>query len=406
MTEPAAVDLLDIDPAFGSDPYPAYAVLRARGPVHEIRGGGEERFWLVVGHDACREALTDPRLSRDWRRNGHLATGLDAPPATDGPGNAHMLLSDPPDHTRLRRLAARAFTPRRVAALAPRIQEVTDGLVSDMLAAEDRRADLVDALAYPLRITVICELLGIPDLDRDSFRRWSDEITAPTGAEAARAAQAEAVPYLGGLIAAKRDAPGDDLLSDLIHTVDDGGDRMSEDELLSMALLLLLAGHESTVNFLCKGFRALFAHPDQFALLRADLDGLVEGAVEEMLRYDAPVETAPPRVAVEPVEIGGRVVPAGAVVLIALADADRDPARFAAPDRFDIRRTAAGGRGHLAFGHGVHYCLGAPLARLEGRIVFRTLLDRCPTLAPDGTVGEGRMPGLLLRGERKVPVRW
>ncbi|ARF63534.1 MULTISPECIES: cytochrome P450 family protein [Streptomyces] len=405
MTEPAAVDLLDIDPDFGSDPYRAYAVLRARGPVHEIRAGEKDRFWLVVGHDACREALTDPRLSRDWPRNGHLATGLEAPPATDGPGNAHMLLSDPPDHTRLRRLVARAFTPRRVAALVPHIQDVTDALVTAMLAAEDRRADLVEALAYPLRMTVICQLLGIPDLDRDAFRGWSDEITAPTGAEAARAAQAEAVPYLGGLIAAKRAAPADDLLSDLIHTVDEGGDRMSEDELLSTALLLLLAGHESTVNFLCKGVRALFAHPDQFALLRSDLDGLVEGAVEEMLRYDAPVETAPPRVAVEPVEIGGRHVPAGAVVLIVLGDAGRDPARFTAPARFDIRRTGTGDRGHLAFGHGVHYCLGAPLARLEGRIVFRTLLSRCPTLGPDGRSG-GRFSGLFAQGERRVPVRW
>lgn len=405
MPDLPAVDLLALDPDFDADPYPAYAKLRAQGPVHHIRGGGGERFWLVVGHDACRAALTDPRLSRDWRRNGHLATGLTAPPATDGPGSAHMLLSDPPDHTRLRRLATREFTSRRVAALAPRIQEVTEGLLDVMLAAEDRRADLVDALAYPLRMTVICELLGIPDLDREAFRGWSDEIAAPTSAAAARAAQAEAVPYLNTLIAAKREAPGDDLLSALIHTVDEGGDRMSEDELLSMALLLLLAGHESTVNFICKGIQALFAHPAQLALLRSDLDGLIDGAVEEMLRYDAPVETAPPRVAKEPVEIGGSVIPAGGVVLIALADADRDPARFSDPTRFDIRRTETGDRGHIAFGHGVHFCLGAPLARMEGRIVFRTLLQRCPGLVLDGARGE-RISGLLARGDRKIPVRW
>ncbi|MFI5943043.1 cytochrome P450 [Streptomyces uncialis] len=392
-----AVDLLDIDPGFAADPYPAYARLRSRGPVHLVKGGGGERFWLVVGYDACRTALTSPALSRDWRRHGPIATGLPAPPPVDGPGNAHMLLRDPPDHTRLRRLAAREFTTRRVAALEPRVQRLTDALLDAMLAAPDRRADLVDALAYPLRLTVVCELLGIPDLDRDAFRGWSDEVAAPTSAEAARAAQAEAVPYLSGLVAAKRAAPGDDLLSALIHTEDENGDRLDEDELLSMAFLLLIAGHESTVNFISKGVRALFAHPDQLALLRADPDTLVTGAVEEMLRYDAPVGTAPPRVAVAPVGIGGTVIPRGGVVLIALADADRDPGRFPAPDRFDIRRPPAERRGHLAFGHGVHHCLGAPLARLEGRVVIGTLLRRCPTLALDGFLGHG---------DRRVPVRW
>ncbi|WP_461031925.1 cytochrome P450 family protein [Streptomyces mayteni] len=397
MPDSSVVDLPALDPNFATNPYPAYAKLRASGPVHLVRRGGDELFWLVVGYEACRAAYAHPGLSRDWHRNGHLATGLSAPPPVDGPGNAHMLLRDPPDHTRLRRLVLREFTPGRVDAIAPRVQRLADDLLDTMLAAPDRRADLIDALAFPLRLTVICELLGVPDLDRDAFRGWSDEVAAPTSAKAARAANAEAMPYLTGLIEAKRAAPGKDLLSALIHTVDEGGDRLSEDELLSMAFLLLLAGHESTVRFLSNGVRALFAHPDQLALLRSDIDGLIDGAVEEMMRYDSPVETAPPRIATEPVEIGGTVIPTGGVVLIAMADAGRDPARFAEPDRFDIRRDT---RGHLAFGHGVHYCMGAPLARMEGRIVIGTLLRRCPALAPDPGAGP------QARGVRRIPVCW
>ncbi|MET8115964.1 cytochrome P450 family protein [Streptomyces prasinus] len=401
MSETPAIDLLVLHPDFATDPYPAYAALRARGPVHLVRIGDDEAFWLVVGHEACRAAYTHPRLSRDWRRHGGLATGVPAP-SLDRPGNAHMLLRDPPDHTRLRRLVVRAFTPRRIEALAPGIQKLTDRLLDSMLAAEDRRADLVPALAYPLRLGVICELLGVPGLDREAFRAWSDEVVAPTGPEAARSAHTQAVAHLTNLIAAKRGKPGQDLLSALIHTVDEGGDRLNEDELLSTAFLLLIAGHESTVNFICNGISALFAHPGQLALLRADPDGLIDGAVEEMLRHDSPVETSTPRIATGPVDIGGTVVPAGGVVLIVAADAGRDPARFPDPAAFDIRRAD---HGHLAFGHGAHYCLGAPLARVEGRIVFRTLLARCPSLAPDGRTDE-RVSSLLRQGIRRIPVRW
>jgi cytochrome P450 len=312
-------------------------------------------------------------------------------------------MSDPPDHTRLRRLVTKGFTPRRIDALAPRIQQITDELLDAMLAEPSRRADLVAAFAFPLPMTVICDLLGVPELDRDAFRRWSNEMVARTSPEAEARAYEEMPAYLAELIAAKRARPGDDLLSALIHAADADGDRLSPEELIGMSVLLLIAGHETTVNLIGNGMRALFSHPDQLTALRADF-GLLDGAIEEMLRYDGPVETCTDRLALEDVEIGGVTIPAGSTVLITMADADRDPARFKDPDRFDIRRDA---RGHIAFGHGLHYCLGAPLARLEGRIAFRTLLERCPDLAQDADEADlPWMPGLLIRGVRRLPVRW
>ncbi|MFF3456140.1 cytochrome P450 [Streptomyces sp. NPDC002730] len=395
------VDLLELSPDFVRDPYPVYARLRADGPVHQVRAPDGEELWLVVGHDACRAAFTDPRLSRAWMKSGSIGQIINTD--QDQPALAHMLMSDPPDHTRLRRLVAREFTPRRIDTLAPRIQKITDGLIDAMLADEERRADLIDSFAFPLPMTVICELLGVPELDRDAFRGWSNEMVARTSPEAEARAYEEVPAYLGELIAAKRAAPGEDLLSAMIHAVDEGGDRLSPRELIGMSVLLLIAGHETTVNLIGNGMRALFAHPGQLAALRADF-GLLDGAVEEMLRYDGPVETCTDRLALEDVEMGGAVIPAGSTVLIAMADADRDPERFKDPDRFDIRRDA---RGHIAFGHGLHYCLGAPLARLEGRIAIRTLLERCPDVAPDADEAElPWMPGMLIRGVRKLPVRW
>ncbi|MGW0734587.1 cytochrome P450 family protein [Streptomyces sp. NPDC002851] len=404
-TEPA-VDLLHLSPDFTRNPYPVYAALRERGPVHRARTPDGMERWLVVGHEACRAALTDPRITRDIRKAQVDPNDLGTSP--DSPTLTHMLLREPPDHTRLRRLVAREFSPRRIAALAPRIQEVTDGLLDAMLAdgGGDRTADLIEALAFPLPMTVICELLGVPELDRDSFRTWSNAaVSSEKAAERAPAFNAIG-HYLDELIRTRRKTPGahDDLLSALIHTVDEGGDRLTGDELIGMSLLLLIAGHETTVNLIGNGVRALFAHPDQLDLLRADPDGLLDGAIEEMLRFDGPVETATPRWTTEPVELDGTVIPEGAVVLVALADADRTPARFPDPDRFDIRRDA---RGHIAFGHGLHYCLGAPLARLEGRIAIGTLLRRCPNLAPATEESElAWITGMLMRGTRSLPVRW
>ena len=412
MPNTETVELLALDPDFVRDPYPTYAALRSRGPVHRVLTPEGTELYLVVGYEAARAAYTDPRLTRDWRQHAHLLDG-ELPVFADGPGNAHMLLRDPPDHERLRRLVAREFTPRRVAAMEPFVREVTDGLLDAMADGAGggdggaRSADLVEGLAFPLPMTVICELLGIPNLDRQAFRAWSNEAVAPTSPEAEQAAYEEMMPYLTSLLGEKRKVPGADLLSALTTTVDESGDRLGEDELLSMAFLLLVAGHETTVNLIGNGMRALFAHPEQLAALRADPAGLLEGAVEEMLRYDGPVESSTIRLAVEPLAPGGGAeIPTGAQVVIVMADADRDPERFAEPDRFDIRRDA---RGHIAFGHGIHYCLGAPLARLEGRTAIGRLLERFPELeqVPESEDGDpGWVPGLLMRGARRLPVRW
>ncbi|MEV7796436.1 cytochrome P450 [Streptomyces sp. NPDC087512] len=393
------VDLAALGDSFTRDPYPVYARLRARGPVHRIRmPEGNAEAWLVVGHQAGRAALTDPTLTKDWSK---ASPSLPLGAVSSGP---HMLRSDPPDHTRLRRLVAREFTPRRVEELAPRVQKITDALLDRMLASADGRADLVEALSFPLPISVICELLGVPDLDRDSFRAWSGDALGATDPGVRAAAAASMARYLEELLADKRQRPGDDLMSALIHSADGDGDRLSPDELRGMAWLLLVAGHETTVNLISNGVLALLTHPGQLAALRAD-PTLVDSAVEEVLRYDGPVETPTYRFTTEPLTIGDTVIPGGGeLVLVALADADRDPARFPDPDRFDITRDA---RGHVAFGHGIHYCLGAPLARLEARIAFRTLLERCENLALDiHPAAIAWRPGLMIRGPQRLPVRF
>jgi cytochrome P450 len=390
------VDLGEFGEAFRTDPHPVYARLRERGPVHRIRPPGSDPgywAWLVVGHEEARAALADPRLSKDGRRIGvtfHEEELI----------GRHLLGADQPEHTRLRGLVSRAFTMRRVEELRPRVQEITDDLLDTMLPYG--RGDLVQSLAYPLPITVICELLGVPEMDRTEFRKVSTEVVAPTSPESAYDAVVRLDAYLRELIEDKRRAgPGDDLLSDLIRTTAEDGDRLSPQELLGMAFLLLIAGHETTVNLITNAVHALLTHPGQLAALRADMS-LIDGAVEETLRYEGPVENATFRYAAEPLEIAGTAIAEGDHVMVGLTAADRDGARYPAPDTFDIRRDP---RGHLAFGHGIHYCLGAPLARLEARTAIRSLLDRAPDLALDGPPGEW-LPGMLIRGLRSLPVRW
>ncbi|MFI5747222.1 cytochrome P450 [Streptomyces sp. NPDC051644] len=379
---------------FTANPYPYYEELRAAGPVHTIRTDEFERIWLVVGYDEGRAALADQRFGKEGQ-------GLVDRPEGNDPIFANMLELDAPHHTRLRKLVTREFTARRVEALRPRVQQITDELLDAMVPAG--RADLVDALAFPLPMTVICELIGVPDLDRNTFRRLSNDVVTPASPEQESEAVAAMGAYLVELIEDKRCSPRDDLMSALVRARDEEGDGLSPDELVGMAFLLLVAGHETTVNLISNGVRALLHHPDQLAALRADF-GLIDGAVEETLRYDGPVETATFRFPCEQVEIGQRVIPAGEPVLISLAGSDRDPGRYPEPDRFDIRRDT---QGHLAFGHGMHFCLGAPLARMEGRIAIRTLLERCPGLALDTDAGAPDwLPGMLIRGVRELPVRW
>ncbi|MDF6017937.1 cytochrome P450 [Streptomyces sp. JH34] len=379
---------------FSANPYPFYAKLRAEGPVHPVRTDGFERIWMIVGYEEARAALADQRFSKDWRTT-------DLWSASDNPINANMLEMDAPHHTRLRKLVAREFTARRISALRPRVEQITENLLDAMVPAGS--ADLVDAFAFPLPMTVICELLGVPDIDRDAFRRLSNAVVTPVSAEKEGEAVQAMGAYLDELVEDKRCSPGDDLMSALIQARDEEGDRLSPDELIGMAFLLLVAGHETTVNLISNGVRALLDHPEQLALLRARPE-LIDGAVEEMLRYDGPVGTATFRFAREPVAIGSVVIPQGETVLVALGSGGRDADRYPDPDTFDIRREA---QGHLAFGHGIHFCLGAPLARMEGRIAIRALLERCPGLVRDPEGGEPDwLPGLLLRGVRRLPVRW
>ncbi|OEU99736.1 cytochrome [Streptomyces qinglanensis] len=392
------VDLAVLGDDFVRDPYPVYAALRRRGTVHHVRTPEGALGWLVVGHDAARAALNDPRLSKDRANASPEAGTLSISPGT------HMLISDPPDHTRLRKLVSRQFTPRRIAALEPRIRELTAGLLDRMLAHPDGRADLVDSLAFPLPIAVICELLGVPDLERERFSAWSDHVLSAAPEEEKRGSAEALGGYLAELLERQRARPGEDLLSLLIRTSDEDGDRLSTGELHGMAWLLLVAGYETTVGLIANGALALLCHPDQLAELRAD-PALLDGAVEEMLRYDGPVETSTYRFTREPLEIDGTLIPGdGRLVLPVLADADRDPARFPEGDRFDIHRESGG---HLAFGHGIHFCLGAPLARLEARIAFRMLLERTERLELDASPAalEWRQ-GTVLRGVKSVPVRF
>jgi len=398
LTTKTLLDLGALGDDFIRDPYPVYARLRARGPVHRVRIPEGAEAWLVVGYEAGRALLADQRLSKEWSR---------ATPAL-GVGKVSvgtsMLGSDAPDHTRLRRLVAREFTARRMEQLAPRVQEMTDGLLDSMLDGPDRSADLVEALSFPLPMAVICELLGVPSLDRQAFREWSNTAVSSLDAEARGRAKAAMTTYLGDLIAERRAAPGDDLMSALIHTADDDGDRLFAEELLGMAWLLLVAGHETTVNLISNGVLSLLRHPDQLAALRADF-GLIDNAVEETLRYEGPVETPTYRFTTEPLDVSGTVIPGGGeLVLVAMADCDRDPARFPDAGRFDITRDA---RGHVAFGHGIHYCLGAPLARIEARIAIRSLLERCPGLRLDTDPARlSWRTGMLIRGPLSLPVSW
>ncbi|RLV09098.1 cytochrome P450 [Streptomyces griseocarneus] len=383
---------------FVADPYPVYAHLREQGPVHRVATEGAGDVWVVLGYDEARAALTDPRLSNDvrnssrWTGDGGYAIGR------------NMLQTDPPVHTRLRKVVAGEFTARRMEALRPRVRQLTDELLDAI--APSGAADLVESFALPLPIAVICELLGVPVADREPFHGWSHKMVfQPTPEEAAAAAYAM-TEYLTALFKEKDSSPGDDLLSALVRAEDADGARLPQDELLGMAFLLLVAGHETTVGLLANGTHALLTHPDQLAALRADRS-LLEGAIEEMLRYEGPVTSSSFRWAAEPVEIGGVTVPAGEAVLIMLGPASRDPRRFPAADSFDIRRPHKGaGGGHLAFGHGVHHCLGAPLARLEAGIAFPALLDRFPDLAlAEDPADIPWRPGLI-RGLSRLPVRY
>ena len=380
------------DPAFKADPHPVYARWRQEAPVARVRLPTGVTAWLVTRYDEARQALSDPRLSKA------IPLGPGANPLMAAISR-HMLSADPPDHTRLRRLVSSAFTARRIEALRPRIEQITDELLAAMAGRD--RVDLIDAFAFPLPIQVICELLGVPAADRESFRAWTTVIVGGTSATAEGAGALRAMAaYIGELIDERRARPGDDLLSGLIG-VRDAGDRLSSDELSSMVFLLLIAGHETTVNLIGNGVHLLLAERERWDRVRAE-PGLLPSAIEEFLRYEGPVETSTYRHAVEDLEIGGTAVRAGESVLVSLLGADRDGSRFPEADELRLDRAQ---NPHLAFGHGIHYCLGAPLARLEGEIAFGRLLARFPELRPAGPAPAVTWrPGYLIRGLVELPV--
>ncbi|MBV2156615.1 cytochrome P450 [Kitasatospora sp. SUK 42] len=398
--------------AFKAHPYPAYAALRLDSPVHRLTGPMGSEVFLITRYQDARDALADPRFSKEPKAAPEWAKVMAGVGDDEGPMGRNMLNSDPPDHTRQRRLVNKAFTPRRVEALAPRIQRITDDLL-DAVAGEPE-TDLMAALAHPLPITVICELLGIPLADRRDFAVWTRMLLASPATEegilSRRQGNEEMSRYLVDLI--ERMRPGvdpdrdpdsqPDLLSALIAPGRE--DQLDGRELLGMVKLLLVAGHETTVNHIGNGVLALLRHPEQLALLRSRPE-LLPAAVEEMLRYDGPIERVPMRFTTEDVEIAGTVIPKGSAVNIVLGSADRDERRFADPDALDIERKD---NQHIAFGHGIHYCVGAPLARLESRIAFRSLLDRFPglELACKPEELRWRIGGPnIMRGLDTLPVR-
>jgi len=386
-----------MDPEFIADPYPTYHRLRAEDPVHHSPLG----FWVLTRYEDVVAALRDPRLVKEPIAAFVAARFGAAMPAM----GLSMLDRDPPDHTRLRGLVNKAFTPRVVEALRPHIQKIVDGLLARVEGAGTM--DLIEEFAYPLPVTVICQMLGVPVEDRERFKQWGldiarglDAILLPPDSDVARrsvAARHALADYFRGLIAERRAAPRGDMLSDLI-AAEEAGDKLSEDELLATCILLLVAGHETTVNLIGNGTLALLRHPDQLRRLREN-PGLIASAVEELLRYDGPVQRTA-RIPSADVTFDGLTIGKGEMVMPFIGAADRDPAQFPDPDRLDITRTD---NRHIAFGWGIHFCLGAPLARVEGQIAIGTLVQRLPKLALATDRPEYRQ-SLTLRGLTTLPV--
>ncbi|GLW90884.1 cytochrome P450 family protein [Actinokineospora globicatena] len=395
-------DAVRISADFFQDPHRVYADLRRTGPVRRVVLPRGVRGWLVTRYADAKAVLSDPRISKDYVQAGVLLERNrepDSPRPEFGQDlQAHMLNTDPPDHTRLRKLVNKAFTVRGVGHLRPRIERITSDLL-DAVADLDE-VDLIPALAFPVPMTVICELLGVPEADREAFHGWTTTLlsTASTALEITEAG-VSAGKYVLELIESKRSAPGDDLLTALVEARE-GGDRLSENELLSMTFLLLLAGHETTVNLIANGVLSLLQSPAQAAALREN-PALLPRAVEELLRYESPVNMATLRYTKEPVEVAGVEIPADEFVVVALSSANRDATAFTDPDALDIERDL---NTHLAFGHGIHYCVGAPLARMEGEVAIGTLLTRFPNLSLAPTPLRWR-ESTVVRSLHSLPVR-
>lgn len=400
-----------LSPEFRANPYPYYDVMRAGAPIFYL---SEWNMWFCTRHADCTALLRDNRLGHEITRY-KSRDDLGFTPIEDLPETHQarirmqsnwMLFRDPPDHTRLRGLVHKAFTPRMVQNLRGHIERITAQLLDEV--AERGRFDMIADFAVPLPVTVIAEMLGVPVADRDVFKGWSDDLAqtldlvegTPELWERAAEANAQFDPYLRDLIALRRGEPQDDLISALVQA-EESGDTLTEDEMVATCILLLIAGHETTSNLIGNGMLALLRNPDQMAALRAD-PALVNNAVEELLRYDSPVQLTS-RWVLEDMEHAGNRFKVGQQVAVVFAAANHDPDVFAAADRLDITRANA--NKHLAFGNGAHFCLGAPLARLEGQIAFNALLERFPRIRLADDVAVSHRRSYVLRGVEALPVQ-
>ena len=434
--QPGPAELAELsmgDPHFMDTAYAVYADLHAKGPVTRVRFAGRDaataddgaaarsrlfppESFFVTHYDEVVTTLLSDRYSVDPSTTMAPQQREQQPAAAEELRlfSRNLLSLDPPDHTRLRKLVQPSFTGRAMEALQGRIQQIVDNLLdrAEREAAErgeaapNRHMDLIEAFAYPMPVTVISDMLGIPPEDRATIRGWTEHLLRADRRrgreldEEARAGLREFTTYLRALLVRKRQRPADDMISQLVYAEQDG-DTLAEDDILSMVFLLFLAGHVTTVNLIGNGVVALLTHPAQLALLRADI-GLAKGAVEETLRYWGPVDFVGRRFAKEDIELCGVTIPKGELITVGLAAANRDPEQFEHPDVFDITRAAA--NRHVAFGKGIHVCLGAPLARVEGQIAFSTLFRRVPQLrlaVPPEDVQWGRN---FLRGFARLPV--
>jgi cytochrome P450 len=355
-----------------ADPWPFYARLREADPVHRRPDGD----WILTRYADCQGVLADPRCSSNPAHESRPSEGSPARQA----GSNLLLFLDPPDHTRLRRLVSKAFTPRRVEELRPRIAELVDALLDEVDG--EPTFNLLEALAFPLPVIVICELMGVPAEDRDNLKEWSNaasrlldpDVEGET-LELGLLAGMGLAGYFDALFEERRRQPQDDLVSGLV-AAEEEGDRLSADELRAITVLLFIAGHETTMNLIGNGTYALLQHPDQLALVRDDPE-MARSAIEELLRYDGPVHVTA-RVPTEDIDVGGTPIAAGERMVVALGAANRDPAQYPDPDRLDVTRED---NRHLTFSHGIHFCLGASLARVEGQVAIPRLLQRFPDLA-------------------------
>lgn len=405
VKEQQSLDDALVSDAFVADPYPTYARLRTEAPVYYSHRVGA---WLISRYEDISATLMDPkRLSSRGRFGGVLRHLTDVERKHVEPMTRHfsigLIASDPPDHTRLRHVINRKFTPRVLDELRPRIEALVDAFLT--AAMRERQFDLLASFAYPLPATVIAELLGAPPEARDRFKHWSDGILSFQGTGQASFALLDNAQrclldmraFLEEQVERKRVEPGDDLLS-LLVSASDEEERLTVQELLTLCVTLLTAGHETTTNLIASGTLTLLRHPDQLERLRVEPD-LMPTAIEELLRYESPLQRNPRRVAAD-FDLRGQTLREGDFVLQVLGSANRDPEQFREPDQFDIARKP---NRHLAFGHGIHFCLGAPLARLEAGIAFREIITRMPTLRLASDEVQWMRHGLI-RGLTSLPV--